>query len=226
MIFADRAPENELEVPSELLRTATSVDEFECYRAPHSSRIALMADALAVRFRFALRDRVALRQAAYFHDAGEAAMGREYISARRTLTSAERLDLMRHPVIGEQQAAKSSLPRAVQLLVRWHHEWWNGSGYPDRIEGARIPVGARILRICDTYAALTSERPYRRAFSLEEADRYIAEAAGIEFDPEISLAMLSVSEREFREAEVSVREVSMEEFEAAATEETDQEVKL
>jgi HD-GYP domain-containing protein (c-di-GMP phosphodiesterase class II) len=200
MIFAEKAVEEELSVAEEFLEAGRTADAFEGYSIPHSARIAEMADALAVRFRFAPHDRLTLKQAAFFLDAGELAMGREYISVPRPLTAAERADLHRHPVIGEQQAAKLEYPRAVQLLVRWHHEWWNGSGYPDRLEGAGIPLAARILRVCDTYSALTSDRPFRRAFSVEEADRYLAEAAGIEFDPSVALELLSVPSRFYSSA--------------------------
>ena len=96
------------------------------------------------------------------------------------------------PVIGEQETAKLGLPRAVQLIVRWHHEWWNGGGYPDRIEGEQIPLTARILRAADTYGALTASRPFRRTISDEDARRYITEWAGIELDPEIARALLNM----------------------------------
>lgn len=195
MIFAEQASETELPVEEELINDGAAADKFEGYNEPHSARIAEMADVLAVRFNFAVRDRLMLRRAAYLHDIGEMTMNRAYISSSAELAETERLDLFRHPVIGEQQAAKRDLPRAVQLLVRWHHEWWNGSGYPDRLAGKDIPLGARILRICDTYSALTSERPFCRAFSPREADRYVTESAGIEFDPAIALAFLEIPER-------------------------------
>lgn len=120
-------------------------------------------------------------------------MNREYISANRVLAPNERIDLQRHPVIGEQEAAKLGLSRGVQLLIRWHHEWWNGSGYPDALANEQIPLAARILRIADTYAALTADRPYRGASSVESSRKYIVEWAGIEFDPTIVKAFLTVA---------------------------------
>lgn len=195
MIFAEQAQADELSVEDELVKDGTAADEFERYNCPHSSRIAELADALAVRFNFAIGDRLILKRAALFHDFGEMIMNRAYISGAGELTRPERLDLLRHPVIGEQQAAKKQFPRAVQLLVRWHHEWWNGAGYPDKLAGTAIPLAARMLRICDTYSALTSDRPYRSAFSSAEADRYVMESAGIEFDPQIALAFLDLPAR-------------------------------
>ena len=80
----------------------------------------------------------------------------------------------------------------MQLLVRWHHEWWNGSGYPDALEQEQIPLAARILRVCDTYAALTDSRPYSTAISSAEAKRYLTEWAGIEFDPKVVKVFLTL----------------------------------
>src|SRR5919107_1163948 len=106
------------------------------------------------------------------------------------LNEAERLDLARHPVIGEQEAARSGAERAVQLLVRWHHEWFGGGGYPDALRGEQIPLGARILRVADAYAALTDARPWRPAGTEAEARKHLGLWAGIEFDPTVVRAFL------------------------------------
>ena len=168
-----------------LLTISAAMDEFEGYGQPHGKRVAAIADALALKFNFASHDRHALGQAALVHDAGELVMNREYIKADRVLRDEERVDMQRHTVIGEQEAAKRGLTRAVQLLVRWHHEWWNGGGYPDALVGEQIPLAARILRVADTYASMTEARPHRAAISAAEAKRYLIEWAGIEFDPKI-----------------------------------------
>jgi HD-GYP domain-containing protein (c-di-GMP phosphodiesterase class II) len=126
------------------------------------------------------------------HDLGEVAMERDYIQRAGPLTDEERSDLARHPVIGEQEAARASADRAAQLLVRWHHEWWNGSGYPDALRQTEIPLGARILRVADTYAAITDTRPYRNAMTEEQAREQMIEGAGIEFDPDVVTVLLSL----------------------------------
>jgi HD-GYP domain-containing protein (c-di-GMP phosphodiesterase class II) len=95
-------------------------------------------------------------------------------------------------VIGEQEIARLGLSRGVQLLVRWHHEWWNGSGYPDGLEGEQIPLAARILRAADCYASLTGSRPFRTALSVEETRKYMAEWAAIEFDPRVAKVLLDL----------------------------------
>ncbi|MBC7929942.1 MAG: HD domain-containing protein, partial [Rubrivivax sp.] len=108
------------------------------------------------------------------------------------LSEAERLDLQRHPVIGEQETARMGGDRAVQLLVRWHHEWWSGAGYPDALRGEQIPLGARILRVADAYAALTDARPFRPAGTESEARKHLTLWAGLEFDPQVVRAFLSL----------------------------------
>lgn len=176
------------------LQLAAAADEFECYANPHAVRIAAIADKIAEAFHLAPHDRKSLRTAARMHDFGEVAMERDYIQRAGSLTAEERVDLERHPVIGEQEAARASADRAVQLLVRWHHEWWNGSGYPDALRQNEIPLAARILRLADSYAALTDARPYRPAMTEEEARKQISDRAGIEFDPAVVAAFLSLRE--------------------------------
>ncbi len=168
-----------------LLKMASQTDDFEGYSHLHATRIAKLADAVAQKFNLASHDRHSLRQASLVHDIGEVIMNRDYIKSNRILRDDERVDMQRHPVIGEQEAAKNGLSRAVQLLVRWHHEWWNGMGYPDALEGEQIPLAARILRLTDTYCALTDARPFNTPLSEAEAKQYISEWAGVEFDPKV-----------------------------------------
>ncbi len=175
-----------------LLSISHDMDRFEGYAPGHGERVAAVSDAVGQLFNLSPHDRLYLRQAALIHDVGEKLMDCEYISANRILTVPERLDMQRHPVIGEQEAARLGLPRGVQLLVRWHHEWWNGLGYPDCLEGEQIPLAARVLRAADTFVSLTDNRPYRAALSSDEARKYLAEWAGIEFDPRIVKAVLSL----------------------------------
>lgn len=180
------------ETDERLLRASSEMDEFEGYRRGQANRVAELADRLGAAFNLASRDRFFLEQAALIHDIGEVAMNRHYIRSGSGLTERERIDLERHPVIGEQEASRLSLPRGVQLLVRWHHEWWNGRGYPDRLENEQIPLTARILRLADTYCAMTADRPFRAALTDDDARKYVREWAGIEFDPMVVKHFLSL----------------------------------
>jgi HD-GYP domain-containing protein (c-di-GMP phosphodiesterase class II) len=184
--------ENERVTGEAFVRLAAAADEFEEYAHPHATRIAKLADAVARMFHLAQHDRASLKIAALAHDLGEATMERDYIKAARALTEDERLDLARHPVIGEQETARAGADRGAQLLVRWHQEWWNGAGYPDALRREQIPLAARILRVADSYCALTDARPYRPAHTEEEARQHLMKWAGLEFDPHVVRAFLSL----------------------------------
>lgn len=171
---------------------AKTSDRFEQYDHPHAVRIATIADEIAKLFHLARHDRGSLRVAALLHDLGEVAMERDYIQSSGPLSHDDRIDLARHPVIGEREASRVGADRAAQLLVRWHHEWWNGLGYPDALRREEIPLAARILRVSDSYAALTDARPFRPAMTVEQARREIASRAGIEFDPNVVRTFLSI----------------------------------
>jgi HD-GYP domain-containing protein (c-di-GMP phosphodiesterase class II) len=194
MSFSEKNKMQDNSVEENLLKISDLMDKFEGYEHPHAARIAVLADAVAQKFNLASHDRLALRQAALVHDIGEVVMNRNYIQIKRLLTEQERVDMQRHPVIGEQEAAKRGLSRAVQLLIRWHHEWWNGVGYPDGLERGQIPLAARILRVVDTYVALTDRRPYSEAIPESEAKRYLVEWSGIEFDPKVVKMFLSLDD--------------------------------
>lgn len=171
---------------------SSSADEFEGYPNPHANRIAVIADQIGRSFNLGSRDRFSLRIAALAHDLGEVVMNRDYIGRRGSLSDDERIDLARHPLLGEREAARSGADRGAQLLVRWHHEWWNGNGYPDGLRFEQIPLGARILRVADTYSSLTDARPFRTAFTERQAREHLLEWTGLEFDPRVVRALLSL----------------------------------
>jgi HD-GYP domain-containing protein (c-di-GMP phosphodiesterase class II) len=171
---------------------AMETDRFERYTHPHATRVAAIADEIGKSYQLGPRDRLSLRVAALAHDLGEATMARDYIERPGPLSNDERTDLARHPLLGEHEAAEAGADRGAQLLVRWHHEWWNGDGYPDGLRFEQIPLGARILHVADAYAALTDERPFRPALSEKEARDHLLEWIGVEFDPSVVKALLSL----------------------------------
>ena len=169
---------------------AANIDEFEGYNNRHAARVAAIAEGIATILNLGRQDRFSLRIAALAHDLGELAMRRDYINRTGPLSPEERIDLARHPLIGEREAASAGANRGTQLLVRWHHEWWNGSGYPDGLRFEQIPLGARILRVADSYAALTDSRPFREAYSERQARAHLLEWVGLEFDPHVVRAFM------------------------------------
>jgi HD-GYP domain-containing protein (c-di-GMP phosphodiesterase class II) len=199
----ERAHGNLIDVFTSL---SVRADESEHYAHPHAVRIAAIADQIARLFRLGPRDRFSLRIAALAHDLGELTMNRDYLNRRGTLDDDERIDLARHPLISEREAAAAGADRGAQLLVRWHHEWWNGTGYPDGLRFEQIPLGARILRTADAYASLTDARPFREAYTEQQARAHLIEWTGIEFDPRVVRALLSLEP--FAELKGYAREVA------------------
>jgi len=173
-------------------RLADRIDTFEKYSQPHSRLMTALATILARRFGLAPSDVEAIAEAAMLHDIGLYAMSPAYHSLARPLSFEARLDLWRHPVIGEQQMSKRDAGRHAQLLVRWHHEWWNGSGYPDMLAFEDIPIGARILRAVELYSALLCDRPYRSALAESDAIEALTSSGGIECDPYVVKALLAL----------------------------------
>jgi hypothetical protein len=176
------------------LRLAERIDRFERYTQPHSELMGRLAAELAKRFGLDEFDSEAVAEAALLHDIGLYAMSPDYVASPGPLTREQRFDLWRHPIVGEHQMMRRDAPRATQLLVRWHHEWWDGTGYPDGLSFEDIPIGARILRAVELYCALISDRPYRPAMSEDEARKELAASAGIECDPHVVKALLALLE--------------------------------
>jgi HD-GYP domain-containing protein (c-di-GMP phosphodiesterase class II) len=189
-------PPAEQAIADRLLKIVPEIDRLEGYSQPHAIAVARLSETLARQLDLRGHDLTALLLAALAHDIGERTMKRNYLLREDALSWEETLDLWRHPILGEQQSAELNLPRQAQLLIRWHHESWNGEGYPDALAGEAIPLGARILRVADTWCALTADRPYRAAIDPLEAEEIIAEQAGIELDPLVVQIMLDLFEAE------------------------------
>lgn len=177
-----------------ITRLADRIDNYEKYSRPHSRVMAELAARLARRLGLTQTDVTAIVEAAMLHDIGLYAMNPAYHASPRQLSFDERLDMWRHPVIGEQQMSKRGSPRHSQLLVRWHHECWNGSGYPDALSFEDIPIGGRILRAIDLLSALISDRPYRAALTDEQAVSALEDSAGVECDPYVIAVLLGLIE--------------------------------
>jgi putative nucleotidyltransferase with HDIG domain len=131
----------------------------------------------------------ALLTASFLHDIGKLAVPEHIINKPGRLTPEEFDKVKIHPVVGAEILERIRFPYPVAPIVRSHHESWDGSGYPDGLKGEEIPIGARILKVVDCFDALSSDRPYRRALSLDEALAYIQQKAAIEFDPQVTAVL-------------------------------------
>jgi diguanylate cyclase (GGDEF)-like protein/putative nucleotidyltransferase with HDIG domain len=125
----------------------------------------------------------AVRAASLLHDIGKLAVPEHILSKPGKLTPEEFEKMKIHPIVGAEILSRVQFPYPVAPIVRSHHEKWNGKGYPDGLKGEEIPIGARILSVVDCFDALTSERPYRRAMSPEEAMALLKSDSGHSFDP-------------------------------------------
>jgi putative nucleotidyltransferase with HDIG domain len=160
----------------------------------HAKRVRRYVTALALRLGIVDVDLVrTLQTAALFHDVGKLAISDNLLGKAGPLTPEEFDHVKRHAAIGADLLAGLSLPLSLLLLVRHHHENWDGTGYPDRLRRDEIPVGARMLAIADCFDALTSDRPYRSAMSHDTAMAMMSDRCGSMFDPEMIEAFLPIA---------------------------------
>src|SRR5436189_358733 len=124
-----------------------------------------------------------LEAAALLHDTGKIAVPEHILNKPGRLTSAEFEKMKKHAPIGADILSSIEFPYPVVPIVRHHHENWDGTGYPDGLKGADIPLGARILSVVDCYDALTSDRPYRRRMTEADALQIIVDRRGTMYDP-------------------------------------------
>ncbi len=123
--------------------------------------------------------------ASQIHDIGKLAIPRFILDKPGQLADEEVEIMRRHAAIGASLLTSFGEEPSVTEVVHHHHEWWDGTGYPDGFAGEAIPLGARIIAICDAFDAMTSDRPYRGARSASEALRELERCAGTQFDPQL-----------------------------------------
>jgi HD-GYP domain-containing protein (c-di-GMP phosphodiesterase class II) len=127
----------------------------------------------------------AILNAARVHDLGKVGTGDAELLKAGPLTEQERQEMQQHAAIGADIISGLTIYQDSHAIVRHHHERWDGRGYPDGLQGEAIPLGARIIAVADTFDAMTSDRPYRRALSADDALAEILRQSGKQFDPQI-----------------------------------------
>lgn len=137
-----------------------------------------------------------LRLLAQFHDIGKVGISDNILMKPGKLTEEEMTEMRRHPEIGHIIAISPSDLTPIADWILYHHEWWNGEGYPKGLKGEEIPLECRILAIVDAYDAMTSDRPYRKALSQQAAVSELRRYQGIQFDPDLVDKFLQVIIRE------------------------------
>jgi cyclic di-GMP phosphodiesterase len=160
-----------------LCSLAISIEAKDPYTVGHCDRLSVLAEGLGRRLGLAPDLLIALRRGGIVHDLGKVAVPEHILRKPGKLTPEERLIMEQHPVVGERICAPLRSFRQVLPIIRHHHEKLDGSGYPDGLKGSAIPLTARILSTVDIYDALTTDRPYRKAFSREEGLEVMREEA-------------------------------------------------
>jgi putative nucleotidyltransferase with HDIG domain len=163
-----------------------AVDARDKYTRNHSSRVSHISEAMCRVMRLPEHEIEKIKWAGLLHDVGKIGIRDHILLKEGPLDKSERILMNQHPTIGAEIVAPATQLAEEAPLIKAHHEWFNGSGYPDGVEALDIPLGARILTIADAYEAMTSSRPYRKIpLTHEQAVDQLEKFSGIQFDPEI-----------------------------------------
>jgi putative two-component system response regulator len=189
---------DELETAESVLCTlGLSVESRDPYTEGHCERLAENASNLGRHLLLEEDDITALRRGGYLHDLGKIAVPDEILKKGANLTPEEWMVMKRHPITGENICRPLKSLRLVLPIIRSHHEHFDGSGYPDALQGREIPLLARILQVVDVYDALRTERPYKPALSHEKAAITMRdEARAGSWDEEMVLEFFNMLERQ------------------------------
>jgi putative two-component system response regulator len=163
---------------SVLFSLARSIESKDPCTHGHCERLSDYSVSLGKQLGLSSEEMTALRRAGVVHDIGKVAVPDAILLKPGRLTEGEWKVIRQHPIIGERICQPLKSFRLVLPIIRHHHEKCNGTGYPDGLRGEAIPVGARILQIVDVFDALTTERPYKRALSVDEALTVMQEEVG------------------------------------------------
>ena len=178
--------------PAAVQALAAAIDARDDYTHGRSEQVVRLSTSVAMLLGLTAETVERIGHGALLHDVGKLAIPFEILRKDGSLDDAEWDVMAQHPVIGEGILRR--LPQLAPLapIVRHEHEHWDGSGYPDGLAGAQIPIGSRIILACDAYVAMTTRRPYRRALHKADAVSELRARSGTQFDPEVVEALLDV----------------------------------
>jgi HD domain len=172
---------------------AEAVDKRDPFTSKHSQRVRTISVDIGRQMRVSASELEALEWGGLLHDVGKIGVPDNVLLKQGKLTREERITMNAHPVLGAQIIGPVDRLAPELPVIRHHHEWYNGSGYPDRLMGDEIPKLARILHVADAFEAMTADRPYRKALSNEQALAELRKFAGVQFDPEVVDAFVKTS---------------------------------
>jgi HD-GYP domain-containing protein (c-di-GMP phosphodiesterase class II) len=171
---------------------AAAIDMRDGYTSEHSAEVVELAGRVGRRLGLEPAALVELECAARLHDVGKIGVPDEILRKPGPLEESEWRTIKRHPERGAEVLSRIPGLEAVATIVRFHHERWDGSGYPDGLAGDAIPLASRVISACDAFRAMTSDRPYRAALETWRALEELKEHSGSQFDPKVVDALLEV----------------------------------
>ena len=175
---------------------AEAIDAKDTYTNGHSGRVAAYSRELAKRMGYNEETQEQVYMMGLLHDVGKIGVPDEIINKPDRLTDEEFAEIKKHPVVGDRILKKIRDNPALASGARWHHERYDGKGYPDGLSGTDIPEEARIIAVADAYDAMTSNRSYRRAMPQEKVKEQMENGKGSQFDPAIAELMIQMIEED------------------------------
>jgi len=173
---------------------AQAIEAKDPYTHGHSERVMQYTVQIAQKLGLPKKEIDSLRYAAILHDIGKIGVRGIVLNNPNGLSSEEYDEIKKHPLVGEGIIKPIELLEPIRPLIRHHHEWYNGKGYPDGLSEGNIPLGARILAVADAYDAMKSDRPYRKALTEETAIQELKRGSGTQFDPKLVEIFLEILE--------------------------------
>ncbi|MBA7602375.1 hypothetical protein ES703_09464 [subsurface metagenome] len=174
---------------------AQAIEAKDPYTHGHSVRVMEYAVLIAQKLGLPEEEIESLKYAAILHDIGKIGVRGIVLNNPDGLTDEEYDEIKKHPLIGEGIIQPIELLQPIRPLIRHHHEWYNGKGYPDGLSGENIPLGARILAVTDAYDAMKSDRPYRKTLTEETAIQELKRGSGTQFEPKIVKIFLEIQKQ-------------------------------
>jgi len=211
-LLTARGDEGAARAEAEQLRTidflevlAETIETKGDYMRGHARRVSFYAGLLAERVGVFGREQEQVRIAAFLHDLGKVGVPSELLLREGGLDPNERKIMEQHPVIGARLVRPLLLQSDTTLAIQHHHEWWDGTGYPDGLSGQDIPYAARIVAVADAFDAMSCDRPYRRALRREVVLGELRRFAGVQFDPSLAKEFAAIVESNANDVDITVQ---------------------
>jgi putative nucleotidyltransferase with HDIG domain len=178
-----------------LASLSNALEAKDAVTSQHTEEVVRLAVAVAAELDLDLDAVRNVELGAVLHDIGKVRVPESILNKPGPLTDEEWTVMKTHPEVGEHILRPIQSLNGILPIVRHHHERWDGGGYPDNLTGRAIPLGARIVAVCDAYRAMTEDRPYRSALSSDEARKELHEGSGSQFEPDCLEAMIRALDR-------------------------------